>query len=91
MPVAGVDRGELDRVVDEHFRAEEAEDIDGIVAAFIEDGELDGDGTLRLVGRQAIGEFYRALSPLMSANSIERQLEPAVDPGHLPPQARPAP
>jgi uncharacterized protein (TIGR02246 family) len=52
---------ELDRLVDEHFRAEEAEDIEGIAATFTEDAEHDGDTTMRLVGRAAIGDFYRNL------------------------------
>jgi uncharacterized protein len=55
------EREALDRVLDEHFRAEEQEDIDALVATFTDDAEHDGDGTLRLVGREAIAEFYRSL------------------------------
>jgi predicted ester cyclase len=58
---ASVEHEGLDRVLDEHFRAEEAEDIDALLATFTEDAEHDGDGTRPLVGREAIGEFYRAL------------------------------
>jgi uncharacterized protein (TIGR02246 family) len=65
---AASDREELERVVDEHFRAEEAEDIEALVATFTEDAEHDGDGSQRLVGRRAIGEFYRALFPVIGGH-----------------------
>jgi uncharacterized protein len=55
------DRAAVDRLIDEHFRAEEAEDVDAIAATFTEDAEHDGDGTQQLVGRAEIANFYREL------------------------------
>jgi uncharacterized protein (TIGR02246 family) len=56
-----MDREAVDRLIDEHFRAEEAEDVDAIAATFTEDAEHDGDATMRLVGRAQIAGFYRDL------------------------------
>ena len=61
-----MDRADVDRLVDEHFRAEEAEDVDAIAATFTEDAEHDGDGTMQLVGRAAIAGFYRDLYRVVS-------------------------
>jgi uncharacterized protein (TIGR02246 family) len=55
------DRAAVDRLIDEHFRAEETEDVDAIAATFTEDAQHDGDGTMVLFGREAIANFYREL------------------------------
>lgn len=55
------EREAVDRLIDEHFRAEEAEDVDAIAATFTDDAQHDGDGTMVLFGREAIANFYRDL------------------------------
>ena len=61
-----LDRDAVDRLIDEHFRAEEAEDVDAIAATFTEDAEHDGDTTMLLHGREAIAGFYRNLYGVVS-------------------------
>ena len=62
----GLDRGAVDRLIDEHFRAEEAEDVEAIAATFTEDAEHDGDSTQQLFGREAISKFYSDLYRVVS-------------------------
>ena len=52
-PTADDDRAAVDRLIDEHFRAEEAEDVDAIAATFTEDAEHDGDSTQQLSSRRS--------------------------------------
>jgi hypothetical protein len=56
-------RNEMDALVDGHYRAEEAGDIDAIVAGFVPDAEHDVAGRPGepLRGGEAIAAYYRGL------------------------------
>jgi uncharacterized protein len=58
-----VSQARMDALIDGHYRAEEADDIDAIVEGFIPDAEHDvaGNPGGPLHGREQIGDFYRAL------------------------------
>jgi hypothetical protein len=58
-----LDTAALDAVLDRHFAAEEAEDVDGILATLAHDAAHDavGDPAGRLEGHDAIRARYKAL------------------------------
>jgi predicted ester cyclase len=62
-------REQMDALVDGHYRAEEAADIDAIVAGFIPDAEHDVAGRGQLHGTEQIAAYYRGL---LAALRIER-------------------
>ena len=61
----GLTREEMDKVVDDHFRFEATDDIDGVMASFVPDGPIMHEclpspvGVLRDRGQMA--EFYKNL------------------------------
>ena len=61
--MAAMTRTDMDALVDGHYRAEEAGDLDAIVAGFAPDAEHDVVGRPgdTLHGDDQIGGFYRAL------------------------------
>src|SRR5690242_11257971 len=50
---------EMDAVIDRHFGAEAAHDLDGVLATLTEDAVHDVAGLGVLTGREAIAERYR--------------------------------
>ncbi len=60
---APLTRAQMDALVDGHYRAEEAGDLESIVAGFVPDAEHDvvGRPGEPLHGGEQIAQFYRAL------------------------------
>jgi uncharacterized protein len=58
-----VSQTRMDALIDGHYRAEEAGDVDAVVEGFIPNAEHDilGNPGGPLHGREQIGDFYRAL------------------------------
>jgi ketosteroid isomerase-like protein len=58
----GLTREEMDKVVDDHFRFEATDDIDGVMGSFVSDGEITHEGVPSPFGilhdRARIREFY---------------------------------
>jgi uncharacterized protein len=65
-------RADLDRLVDDHFAAEVAQDLDALLATFADDVEHDvvGIGTLNH-GKDQVAAFYRTLFAGTRFESIE--------------------
>jgi steroid delta-isomerase-like uncharacterized protein len=63
----------MDRIANEHFGYEAADDIDGVMATFSDDvthhlvGSPDGD----LVGKERVRRFYEELFAAMSGDHVE--------------------
>ncbi len=52
---------QMDAIIDRHFGAEAAHDLDGVLATLTEDAVHDVAGLGVLVGREAIADRYRML------------------------------
>ncbi|MFF1822642.1 nuclear transport factor 2 family protein [Kribbella sp. NPDC058245] len=63
---------EMDAVLDRHFAAEAAHDLEGVLATLTPDAEHDVAGQGVLVGHEAIAERYRVLF----AQGDEEKYEP---------------
>jgi len=60
--MTAINHAELDRIVDEHFRAEAAMDFDAILATYTEDIVFDVAGMPdTLQGKEAAAKFYHQL------------------------------
>ena len=66
-------RAEMDALVDGHYRAEEAGDIDAIVAGFVPGAEHDVAGRPgeRLRGGEEIARYYRGLLAALRIDRFE--------------------
>jgi ketosteroid isomerase-like protein len=66
-------RDQMDRTVNDHFRYEATDDIEGVLSTFSDDAEHEviggPDGPLR--GRPALRRFYEGLFPDLKGESVE--------------------
>jgi uncharacterized protein len=66
-------RADMDRIADEHFGYEAADDIDGVMATFNDDvtHHLVGSPYGDLAGKDRIRRFYEKLFAAMSGDHVE--------------------
>jgi hypothetical protein len=61
----GMSRAEMDKVVDDHFRFEATDDIEGVMASFVPDGPITHECVPSTVGilhdRGQMADFYKDL------------------------------
>jgi ketosteroid isomerase-like protein len=68
-----MDPEQMDRVIDEHFGYEAANDLDGVMSTFTDDAELDlvglPGGPMR--GKEQIRGFYEGLFKLLDQEDVQ--------------------
>ncbi len=66
-------RRRLDRLIDDHFAFEAADDVDGVLGTFVEDAEHEviGGPYGRLRGKPALRRFYETLFKEIEGEGVE--------------------
>lgn len=64
---------EMDQIIDEHFRYEAQDDVDGVVSTLTEDVEHDvvGSPGSQVKGREAARRYYQELFPNLKGESVQ--------------------